>query len=135
MTDRLIFAHILHNTNVEDPRRWLQGFEEGDDLIEVYHLPLAVTDEQEALRTVWALFNADDRSHLAEIAPAVDAMYGEHLDEYRRNMNRSLSVGDVVILGEILEGGAEAESAWACRSDGWTELIQIPTYTPEDELI
>ena len=43
---------------------------------------------------------------------------------YRRNGLRSLSVGDVVVLGE---------TAWACAPSGWTHLTadQLQAATPD----
>lgn len=57
----------------------------------------ALTD---VLRTVFDELNVDDPST-------------EWAQQYRRDRNRSFSVGDVVVLGE---------TAWACASFGWDSI-------------
>ncbi|TXH22919.1 MAG: hypothetical protein E6R06_15965 [Mycobacterium sp.] len=52
------------------------------------------------LRTVFDELNVDDPST-------------EWAQQYRRDRNRSFSVGDVVVLGE---------TAWACASFGWDSI-------------
>lgn len=100
---------ILHNVATDDAGRLtglLDGYRHGDTLVEVFAYMTDTKGEAIAL--------ADEAFHLFNIGD--DAHFGRPDNRaliYRREGNRSLSVGDVVIVGD---------EAFACAPSGWRHL-------------
>jgi len=100
-------VRVLHNTS-EDVDRWLKGWAPGQALIEVHRTTIESSFEG----------HADDAEVVAEVcfhrynAPPefLDGEDRADMEAYRAKRLRSLSVGDVVIVGE---------TAYACRGFGF----------------
>lgn len=76
---------------------------------------------EDVLEIVWTVCNVDT----AEQLPGWLANYAAHVRKYRHLGNRSLSVGDVVVLTPLVGGG----QAWICAPVGW-ERINMPEIVP-----
>lgn len=72
---------------------------------------------EDVLDIVFRICNVDT----AEQLPGWLANYRAHAEMYRHLGNRSLSVGDVVVLTPLVGGG----QAWICAPAGW-ERIEMP---------
>lgn len=78
-------------------------------------------DPMEMLGIVWTVCNVDT----AEQLPGWLANYRAHVRKYRHLGNRSLSVGDVVVLTPLAGRG----HAWICAPTCW-DGIEIPEIVP-----
>ena len=82
---------------------------------------------ERVLDDAFRICNVDDPSMLG---PELRD-YADEVRDYRKLGNRSLSVGDVVILT-----GSDATSAWRCLSLGWEHLEEVPdVHLTEDEAV
>lgn len=75
---------------------------------------------KDLLEVVWTIGNADGPDDL----PASMRFWQPHTRRYRELGNRSLSVGDVVVLTN-----ASGSQAWICAPVGW-ERIEMPEIVP-----
>lgn len=84
---------------------------------EAMSLSTSLFEEPEhLLEVVWAIGNVDSPEQLPEAMSA----YAADAGRYRELGNRSLSVGDVVVLAN-----ASGSTAWICAPVGW-EHIEVP---------
>ena len=85
--------------------------------------PLAAKEPKELLEMLWVVCNVDAPEDL----PGHLAGLAEDTRQYRALGNRSLSVGDVVILTPVQGGHA---SAWICAPVGWERMARVPEPVP-----
>jgi hypothetical protein len=104
-----------HQVPADQMDMFRRGYQPGDPINAVYDYdrdtgPNLTSDDMRALaEQAFQMFNG----------MAVTRWEEEHADRYYAAGNRSLSVGDVVVMGEI---------ATACESSGWA-FVTIPTQT------
>lgn len=104
-------VHIFHNVTRDGfgrPIGILDGYQPGHDLAEVFAYDTDRTDPYAEAQNAFFLFNVGDDPSFGEPKPLA-------LD-YRAKGLRSLSVGDVVVVGDV---------ALACASFGW-DAVQPP---------
>ena len=92
---------IYHNTD----RYSFCGYQDGHRLVRVFDYPTALTDPAAICSHAFVVFNAPEE--VLEIDDFFTAA------TYRDRGLRSLSVGDVVVVGE---------TAWACERIGWRSV-------------
>lgn len=78
-------------------------------------------DPERILDVVFTVCNVDGPEHL----PNHLRNYAAHVRKYRTIGNRSLSVGDIVVLTPLVGRG----KAWICAPVGW-EHTEIPEIVP-----
>jgi len=100
MTEVSVTVYLNEGRN----RFW--KYEPGDQLDQVLAIEMDLPVDRNVLTLLEILFEQLN----------VDEPRAEWAKEYRRRRNRSLSVGDVVVLGE---------TAWACQSVGWVQ-VRLP---------
>ena len=101
-------VRIFHNTTTDDSGRHVGyfGYEPDHTLTEVFAFQGTFATAEDAAERAFWLFNVGDDTRQPE---------GAHPDAvaYRSRGLRSLSVGDVVLAGDV---------ALACASRGWTRI-------------
>lgn len=106
-------AIVLHNVS---PDMFFRYRPETSSLHHAHTLTVEADSPEQALDLIWTLTNVDPMDlrlnlpHLAE--------YVEQMEHYRRRMNRSMCVGDVVVLIE----GDRLAGSYACDVIGWSRL-------------
>lgn len=100
-----LIVEVYHNVS-EDRLRFLNGYQEGDPLVHV--MRVMVPDDQDPFAWIWWLLNVGHEG---------DDPDGQAV-AYRTRRNRSLSVGDVLII----DGAAKAVAAI-----GWTDVRIDPS--------
>jgi hypothetical protein len=106
---------VLHNRG----RGRFFGYEAGDALVRVFDLSVSATGVQAACEVVFAVTN----SYPGELF--CESTYADVVAEYRAAGLRSLSVGDVLIIGDQMG----VNTAWACAPAGFDQLDSVPTFT------
>jgi hypothetical protein len=99
---------IWHNVNRDSnrmPTGFMRGYHPGDDMCPVF--TFAWADDKDVLDYCFHVFNAPE-----EYLEKEDRKLAER---YRANRLRSLSVGDVVQVGDRF---------WTCRAIGWDYMGQ-----------
>ena len=95
-----------------------------------YYEALQIIEEAEepteVLEVAFTLGNVDG----PEMLPDRLSHLADEVRKYRALGNRSLSVGDVVILTPVSTVASERPSAWICASLGWEQLERIPEVVP-----
>lgn len=123
-------ATVLHNVGLRMFERYNA---EGSDLYHAHDFQIVADNADKACDLAWLLCNVDDANHLNQIRPDL-AHYGPQVAEYRSRRNRSLSVGDVVVLNEA---GPNAElryvGSYAVEPIGWRSLPISPPYDPDHD--
>lgn len=114
-------VQILHNVTTDEAGRatgWTLGYRRGDQLARVLTYSAPAKEPTAMCEDAFRIFNVDPE-HLAEEERALAT-------QYRAHQVRSLSMGDVVVIGE---------TAWACARFGWENVSltssQISGHTPE----
>ena len=104
-------AFVLHN--ISHDMFW--GFRPETSRLEHAHTFVIVADNPGlATEVIWVLTNVDSADHLRLDYPHL-AQYAEDVTLYRARRNRSLSVGDVVML----HAGEAFVTAQSCEKVGW----------------
>lgn len=116
-------ATVLHNVGLGMFSRYNA---EGSNLYHAHEFQIVADNADKACELLWMLCNVDDANHLNQMRPDL-AIYGQQVAEYRRRRNRSLSVGDVVILQELGEG-VRYIGSYAIEPIGWRSLPLTPIY-------
>lgn len=108
-------------------------------LFHAYTFDLEVSDEARphaVLELVWMLGNIDGPEQVPGLVGDLDAYlhghYARQVDQYRRLRNRSISMGDVVILRHPPE---EPLGAFHAVSLGWEPLEGEPPYANDDHKV
>lgn len=111
-------VRILHNVAKDELGRslgWMDGWHADHAMVEVFAYDSYVCPDVEAAyreaELAFRLFNVGDDPTFGEPSPIAL--------EYRALRLRSLSVGDVVVVGDL--------AALACASMGW-ERINLPAH-------
>lgn len=91
---------------------FIYGWLPGHPLRLATHGGIEAESVQDCLNKAWLIFNADDGSQL----PPELQQYAPWTDEYRTNRNRSLSIGDVVQVGD---------ERWCPVAVGWQRTKDI----------
>lgn len=81
---------ILLNTNTRDS--FMRGYQPGDPMVRGGHFEVEAWGPIDACNKVWRLANVGDDPDFG--TPDPQAV------EYRENRQRSLSIGDIVVVGE-----------------------------------
>jgi len=113
---------VLHNV----ARGSFFGFRpDTADLRHAHTFQVVADNVNEAAKLMWLLCNVDGPDDL----PAHLSLYAAQVEHYRQRMNRSLSVGDVLVM-ERLEPEQQFEIAgvMACEVVGWKGLEYVPEY-------
>jgi len=111
---------VLHNVE----RNSFFGFNpETADLRHAHTFQVVADNVNEAAKLVWILGNVDGPDDLSTHL----SLYGPQVWEYRKRMNRSLSVGDVLVL-EDLDRDDQIVGVMACESVGWKGLEYVPEH-------
>ena len=105
---------VLHNRG----RGRFFGYEAGDALVRVFDLSVSATGVEAACEVVFAVTN----SYPGELF--CEPTYADVVAEYRAAGLRSLSVGDVLIIGDQ----TGVNTAWACAPAGFDQLDSVPTF-------
>jgi hypothetical protein len=105
---------MLHNRG----RGRFFGYEAGDALVRVFDLSVSATGVEAACEVVFAITN----SYPGELF--CEPTYADVVAEYRAAGLRSLSVGDVLIIGDQ----TGVNTAWACAPAGFDQLDSVPTF-------
>jgi hypothetical protein len=113
-TSRRFKVAMLHNRG----RGRFFGYEAGDALVRVFDLSVSATGVQAACEVVFAVTN----SYPGELF--CEPTYADVVAEYRAAGLRSLSVGDVLIIGDQMG----VNTAWACAPAGFDQLDSVPTF-------
>lgn len=118
-------ALVLHNVG---PTMFFGYHAEGSDLFHAHEFQIVADNVEQAAGLVWILANVGDSDELHQMRSDL-GLYGAQVNEYRARMNRSLSVGDVIIFHEIGSGGEPRfAGALAVASVGFTTLHAMPPY-------
>lgn len=111
---------VLHNV----VRGSFFGFDpEIADLRHGHTFQVIADNVNEAAKLTWMLANIDSADDL----PAHLSSYGPQVFKYRERMNRSLSVGDVLVM-EDLDNHYETVGVMACEMVGWKGLEYMPAF-------
>lgn len=125
-------AVVTHNHGPEA----LWTYRGGAPLAEATRFHVVADTPHVACEWTWLVCNVDTPSELP------DHLTGHATDtaRYRRRRNRSLSMGDVVILTPDPASNGDAEgsaptgemTAWAAIDVGFTQLAHVPDYAVDD---
>lgn len=77
-----------------------------------------------AADVVYTLANVDNEDML----PANLRLYGPQVKHYRERMNRSMTVGDILVMEALSEDTARIAAVLGCQPTGWTKLDIQPEY-------
>ena len=117
-------ALVLHNVGPT----MLTGYHaEGSDLFHAHEFQIVADNVEQAANLVWDLANVGDSNELHQMRPNL-GLYGQQVNEYRARMNRSLSVGDVIVFHEIGSDEPRFAGALAVAGVGFTTLHAMPPY-------
>jgi hypothetical protein len=115
-------ATVLHNVSRDS---MFQPFNpETADLAHAHEFQIVADNVNQAGDLIWLLTNIGDPDDL----PAHLTLYRDQVSEYRSRMNRSLSVGDVIILRDLNRDLFPA-GVLAVEPVGFKGLEFIPAYT------
>jgi len=116
-------ATVLHNVTHGD-RFWRYN-PETSRLVHAHTFEVAADNTDQAAELIWMLTNVDNANHLASMRSDL-SHYGPQVTAYRRRMNRSLSVGDVVVFHEVVGDGQRLAGVRVVASVGWEALEAEP---------
>lgn len=85
---------------------------------------IATGEHEQVLEDMFILGNVDE----PEMLPDRLSHLAQEVRQYRRMGNRSLSVGDIVILTPV--DSSEHASSWMCAPIGWKRMDHIPEVVP-----
>jgi hypothetical protein len=105
---------VLHNRG----RGRFFGYEAGDALVRVFDLSVSASGVEAACEVVFAITN----SYPCELF--CEPTYADVVAKYRAAGLRSLSVGDVLIIGDQ----TGVNTAWACAPAGFDQLDSVPAF-------
>lgn len=115
---------VLHNVG---PTMFFGYKAEGSDLFHAHEFQVVADSAEEAANLVWNLTNIGDENELRLQFPHL-AFYGPQVTAYRQRMNRSLSVGDVLVLHEIGAGEPRFVATMAIAGLGHDLYPLVPPY-------
>jgi hypothetical protein len=106
---------VLHNTGPGRFHRYLPS----DPLVGVFRLTVEATSAEVATEIVFGIANSylPDELHC-------DPRYADEVAAYRAAAQRSMSVGDVLLIRRWWR-----KTAWACAPIGFTRLTRPPSFT------
>jgi hypothetical protein len=106
---------VLHNTGPGRFYRYLPS----DPLVGVFHLTVKATSAEAATEIVFGIANSylPDELHC-------DPRYAAQVAAYRAAAQRSMSVGDVLLIRRWWR-----KTAWACAPIGFTRLTHPPSFS------
>lgn len=112
---------VLHNCE----RGSFFGFHPNTaDLRHGHTFEVVADSVNEAAKLVWTLGNVDGPDDL----PVHLSLYGRQVREYRDRMNRSLSVGDVLLMEDLDTEDRQVLGVMACEQVGWRGLEYVPSF-------
>lgn len=112
---------IFHNEATDEAGRhtaWLEGYQAGDPMREVFAYESDHTEPFAALEHAWWLFNVGDDPDFADPPHPIAV-------EYRQRALRSLCLGDAVTVSGAARD--QGDMTYVCQSTGW-ELV--PAFDP-----
>lgn len=115
---------VAHNVSADSFVRWSSGMSE---LFYAHTFTVTADTPELACDLVWLLTNVDDHEHLRQAHPHL-AEYCDTVKEYRVAGNRSLSMGDVLVITGLV-GPSQIQvnhGAWTPAIVGWKQLTRIP---------
>lgn len=114
---------IFHNEATDEAGRhaaWLEGYQPGDPMREVFTYEVDHTEPSTALAQAWWLFNVGDDPEFADPPNPVSV-------DYRQRGLRSLSLGDTVTVSGP---GRDPGMTYACQDAGWAIVPDFDPCTP-----
>lgn len=109
----------LHGVN---PNYMFQTYKgERSVLAHAHDFEVTADTPANALELIWMLTNVGDDQELNALRPDL-GHYGDQVQAYRSRRNRSLSVGDVVLIYD----GDDYVGGYAVEPFGWTDLARRP---------
>lgn len=119
-------AVVTHNHGPE--AMWT--YRPGAPLAEATRLHLDADTPHAACEQAWVICNVDEPGQL----PDALRHHAADVAGYRSRSNRSLSMGDVVILTPAPDGADKTGemTAWAAADMGFAQIEHVPDYTADD---
>jgi hypothetical protein len=117
-------ALVLHNVG---PTMFFGYDSEKSTLYHAHEFQVVADSGEEAVNLVWTLTNVGSENELRLTHPHL-AFYGPQVSAYRGRMNRSLSVGDVLVVHEIGVGEPRFVTTLALLPVGHELFFEIPKY-------
>lgn len=115
-------AVVLHNVSIDT----FTGFRPGTSrLFHAHEFQIVADSADQACELLWTLCNVDDANHLASVRSDL-SLYGRQVAEYRRRKNRSLSIGDAVVLHELGGDSKRWVGMYAVAAVGWQQVGSYP---------
>lgn len=122
---------IFHNEATDEAGRhtaWLEGYQPGDPMREVFTYESDHTEPLTALAHAWWLFNVGDDPDLSDPPNPVSL-------DYRQRGLRSLSLGDAITVSEPEPEpghgpGCGPGTTYACQGTGWAIAPDFDPCTP-----
>lgn len=114
-------AVVLHNLG---PGMFWKYEPDSAELYHAHNFEIEVDSPEQGANLVWTLTNVGGPDELRLTHPSL-AKYADQVREYRSRMNRSLSVGDVIIFSE----GERPAGAVAVAMMGFDDLFEDPSFT------
>lgn len=118
-------VRVLHNVSQD---MFFQYDPKTSQLYHAHDFQVVADNVDKAADLVWALANVDDAEHLHAVHPQFAFLYDDQVTAYRKRMNRSLSVSDVLVFYE----GERFAGARVVATVGHDALDTEPAYTGGD---
>lgn len=119
-------ARVLHNVSADTFFRFDR---ETSSLFHAHDFRISADNYERAANLIWDLTNVDDANDLQTLRPDY-GKYGPQVTHYRARRNRSLSVGDVVLLfeGDVPPADLRYVSTAVVNSVGWLWISPAPAF-------
>lgn len=99
------------------------GVSEGSEFFHAHDFDIEADGHMQAAELIFEITNLEPE----DVSAAKALLYGDQMREYRKRMNRSVSVGDVLVLREA-DGEQGVVAVLACASLGWEPMNVMPAF-------